>query len=226
MIRRSKVAVTNLITTWHSKGLLLKSINRKNKLYKLYINRPTENNLQKFKTYKNKLNMLIRKSKRSYYFNKFEDSKSNMRETWKEINCIIGKGKKQSTSCKFKDGCGNIISNPQNISEKFNDFFVNVGPNLASTIHNTGKQYYDYLQDVNSECMYMKPIIEMDVIKIIDKFSPNKSAGLDGIGNYIIKNVSKEIVAPLTQIFNLSLTTGIVPDKLKIAKVVPIYKKR
>ena len=73
--------------------------------------------------------------------------------------------------------------------------------------------------------MYMKPIVEMDIIKIIGKFSPNKSAGHDNIGNYIIKNVSKEIVTPLTNIFNLSLSTGIVPDKLKIAKVVPIYKK-
>ena len=29
----------------------------------------------------------------------------------------------------------------------------------------------------------------------------------------------------MTSIFNLSLSTGIVPDKLKIAKVIPIYKK-
>ena len=30
---------------------------------------------------------------------------------------------------------------------------------------------------------------------------------------------------PLTRILNLSISTGIVPDKLKIAKVIPIYKK-
>jgi hypothetical protein len=37
--------------------------------------------------------------------------------------------------------------------------------------------------------------------------------------------VAKEIIQPLTMIFNLSFTTGVVPDKLKIAKVIPIYKK-
>ncbi len=136
------------LSPWITKGLL-KSINKKNKLYKHYINTPTEGNLQKFKTYKNKLNMLIRKSKRSYYYNKFENSKSNMRETWKEINCIIGKAKKRSTHCKFKDEEGNTFTDPQSISNKFNDFFVNVG--LTSTIHNDGNQYYDYLQDINSK---------------------------------------------------------------------------
>ena len=61
------------LSPWISKGLL-KSINKKNKLYKYYRQSPTSENLQKFKTYKNKLNMLIRKSKCMFYFKKFEKS--------------------------------------------------------------------------------------------------------------------------------------------------------
>ena len=38
--------------------------------------------------------------------------------------------------------------------------------------------------------------------------------------------VAKEIVKPLTLIFNLSISTGVVPNKLQIAKVLPIYKKQ
>ena len=34
-----------------------------------------------------------------------------------------------------------------------------------------------------------------------------------------------KIVKPLTCIFNLSLSTGIVPENLKVPKVLPIYKK-
>ena len=45
------------------------------------------------------------------------------------------------------------------------------------------------------------------------------------IGNLIVKGVAKEIVHPLTAIFNLSLSTGKVPDNLKIAIVIPIHKK-
>ena len=43
----------------------------------------------------------------------------------------------------------------------------------------------------------MKPIVEMDITKIIEKFNQNKSAGYDDIGKYIVKKVSKEIVKPL-----------------------------
>ena len=111
------------------------------------------------------------------------------------------------------------------ISNKFNEFFVNIGPELASNIHNTGTNYYDYLTDVNPSSMYFKPIVEMDITKIINKFNSNKGAGNDNIGNFIIKKVANEIVKPLTMIFNLSISTGIVPEMLKIAKVVPIYKK-
>ena len=41
----------------------------------------------------------------------------------------------------------------------------------------------------------------------------------------IVKRVANEIARPLSAIFNLSLTTGIFPDQLKIAKVSPFYKK-
>ena len=212
------------LSPWISKGLL-KSINKKNKLYKQYLQTPTNKNIQKFKTYKNKLNVLIRKSKRMHFFKKFENSKNDMRKTWKEINIIIGKNKKKLPQNKFKDDTGTTITNTQDICNNFNSFFVNVGPKLASDIKNTGKNYYDYLQDMRPTSMFMKPIVESDIMKIIDKFKQNKSAGHDDIGNFIIKKVGRDIIKPITSIFNLSLSTGVVPHKLKVAKVIPIYKK-
>ena len=40
-----------------------------------------------------------------------------------------------------------------------------------------------------------------------------------------MKNVIDEIVSPLEHVMNLSIINGVVPDKMKIAKVIPIYKK-
>ena len=73
--------------------------------------------------------------------------------------------------------------------------------------------------------MFFKPVVPNEIIKIIGKFNQNKSPGHDQIGNMIVKRVASEIAKPLSIIFNLSLTVGEVPSQLKIAKVIPIYKK-
>ena len=51
------------------------------------------------------------------------------------------------------------------ISDEFNDFFVNIGPQLASTIKTDGKQYYDYLKTPMTFCMFLKPVVEEEDIK-------------------------------------------------------------
>ena len=59
---------------------------------------------------------------------------------------------------------------------------------------------------------------------IVNTLKNTSSTGSDGISSSIIKATFHEIVNPLTLIFNVSLSTGVVPDILKIARVVPIHK--
>ena len=67
-----------------------------------------------------------------------------------------------------------------------NEFMIlNVGPNLASKIQSTGKHYYDYLSTAHKQSIFMRPIVEDEILKIINKFDKNKSTGHDGIGNLI-----------------------------------------
>jgi len=53
----------------------------------------------------------------------------------------------------------------------------------------------------------------------------SKSPGPDNIGPKLIKEVAEILIDPLVHIFHLSLTTGVVPDKLQIAKIIPVFKK-
>ena len=104
-------------------------------------------------------------------------------------------------------------------------FFVDVGPKLASNITHSGKDYFEYLLNPTQKSLFMKPIVADEVVEIIGKLNQSKSPGHDGIGNLIVKKVSSVISKPLSNIFNLSLSTGMVPEQLKLAKVIPIYKK-
>ena len=55
-------------------------------------------------------------------------------------------------------------------------------------------------------------------------FKLGKAPGVDGILMQLIKGSFQFISQPLMRIINLSLQSGIFPDRLKTAKVVPIYK--
>ncbi|KAF2347940.1 hypothetical protein FHG87_021303 [Trinorchestia longiramus] len=59
----------------------------------------------------------------------------------------------------------------------------------------------------------------------ISILNPYKSTGPDGLGPRILKETPEVISEPLTNIFNRSLKTGIVPDDWKRANVTPIVKK-
>ena len=72
----------------------------------------------------------------------------------------------------------------------------------------------------------MSPTNEDELIKIaFSCLKPNKSSGFDNIKPSILRRVIVFIVKPLSHIINCSLVSGNVPDDLKIAKVIPVYKK-
>ena len=52
-----------------------------------------------------------------------------------------------------------------------------------------------------------------------------KETGLDGIPARFVRDSASIIVCPLSHVINLSLLQGIVPDGLKSARVVPLFKK-
>ena len=68
--------------------------------------------------------------------------------------------------------------------------------------------------------------IDEDAInKIIYHLPPKSSSGCDGISTKLLKVIAPVIIKPLTLLINQVLNTGTFPDKLKIAKVIPIFKK-
>jgi len=50
------------------------------------------------------------------------------------------------------------------------------------------------------------------------------SLDCDGLSSKLIKSVDEYISIPLTRVVNLSLASGIVPNAMKFAKVIPIFK--
>ena len=77
----------------------------------------------------------------------------------------------------------------------------------------------------NPSTMYFTPTGPDEVITIIQSFKTKKSTGDDGISMHILKQLCQSC-SPITNLINLSLEQGIVPDAMTLAKVIPIYKAK
>jgi len=72
---------------------------------------------------------------------------------------------------------------------------------------------------------FINPCSPYEIVNIIYCFNSNKSSGPNSIPSNILQLIKFEISEPLCNIFNQSFIQGIYPDKLKLAKVIPIFKK-
>ena len=204
---------------------VLKSVRTKNKLYKAYLLNNSKKNQNLYKKYKNKLNHVIKASKKMYYEEQLIKYKHDTKMIWKTQNNILNKKTKKTNLPKqFADNTSSsTIDDPIKIANKFNDYFVNIGPNLAKKINNTNITFDKYLTNSIPNSLFLDPVTEYEVRSEIEKLNTTKSPGYDGLSAKIIKLVTNEISKPITQIFNQTFLTGNIPLELKIALVTPIY---
>ena len=208
---------------WITKGIL-RSIRKRNAFYKTSLKDPSQLNINKYKQYRNKLTSIIKTSKQMYFSRKFEHSRGNMSATWKNINDVLGRTKQINLNHKYrKDDC--IYENPDDIVNGFNDYFVNVGQEQASKIPDGTKHFKDFLGERCNASLFLNPTDEEEIFRIVNSLKNKKSYGSDEISNNLLKLIIPYIINPLVHIFNISLLTGVFPSDMKIAKVIPIYKK-
>ena len=152
----------------------------------------------------------MRKTKSDYFRLKIDVSKAtDPRAGWKLINSLIGRGNKSSP---VNDILVNdkIVSDDKDISESFNDFFVNIGPSLAAgSTKRSSNSVNTYLSNIqnNFPAFRFSNIQVKNFALTLKNLKVTKSTGLDKIPAKIVKIASSIIAPSLTFIFNLSLSS-------------------
>ena len=207
---------------WLSQGLK-QSIKMKNKLYIQSLKYPTQSNICRYKCYKSKLKSLLKQAEREHYDLTFKRNKNNLKQTWRIIKTALNRNKQSQIAQEFKVD-GKLVDDKSIIANKFNKYFLNIGPNLARNIPHSSCTYESFIQNPNSNSIFLRSTNEYEVINII-RAMKHASPGWDDIDTSVIKAVSSPIVTPLVHCLNLSIQTGVVPNELKLARVIPIFKK-
>ena len=215
--------------SWVTLGIL-RSIKFRDDLYKRLKCTPVTSPLHptlkvNLSTYNTILKRSIRKAKKDYYESCFTRYENDIKKTWMTINELLSKTKKKKHFPEYFSDNGQLISDKVTIANKFNQFFTCVGPELASQITQPATEYTEYLHDIIDTRFEFREIDEKIICQTIDHLKSKNSCSIDGLSTKILKFIKNTLAKALVIIVNQSLKTGIFPEKLKIAKVVPIYKK-
>lgn len=68
------------------------------------------------------------------------------------------------------------------------------------------------------------PLTITEISNACDQLQSKNSLDFNNLSMNFLKKVISNIFVPLAHVFSLSLSSGVVPQQLKIAKVVPVYK--
>ena len=86
-------------------------------------------------------------------------------------------------------------------------------------------QPYQSIFETQKQSIYLRPVNQLDVERIICNLPNKRSTASDGMSNKILKLGSPAVVPCLTQLINRCLEAEYFPPVLKVAKVIPFYKE-
>ena len=208
---------------WMSAGLL-ESMRHKGKLFIKKLKQQTEMNISKYKSYLNLYNKTKRAMKMRYFSEILDKNKHDMKKTWETLKMALGKiNDKTNFPSTFKIN-KELVSDKSKIADSFNNYFSNIGKSTSESVPKSKKNYLEYLHKPIMNSIFIEPVESTTILEIVKKLKPKTSFGHDEIPTKIAKESILNILEPFTHIINLSLKKGIVPDQLKTAKVIPIYK--
>ena len=170
--------------------------------------------------YRNDCLAKIRKAKSEYIKSELDFNKNDSKKFWKNIHEILPSNNKSNKKI--------LLTKPElhedvldaDTAEYINDFFANIGPNLASSFNTPW--HYDGLENDNN----IDDIVATseEILKFCHEIDTNKSACIENVSCRVMKNALIHLVDKFTYVINKSLQLGIFPDSWKYAMVTPLFK--
>ena len=209
---------------------IIKSIKLRDKLLRLYISAEDPNRKEglhkQYKSLRNKIVASIRNSKNLHFQTYFTENAKDIRKTWSGIKNIINirSSTKGQPSSMLIDN--ELETDPTKIANGFNSYFSSIAEKLQQNLPFGDDNFMKYLNTPLDHNFFFKSVDSNEIIFIIDSLDNKKASGPHSIPTEILKLIKANICYPLKEIINMSFATGVYPDQLKLAKVIPIFKNK
>ncbi len=165
----------------------------------------------------------LRQAERMYYQHvseslKLSNVRSNPHQWWKVAKQALGQRKGESMPPLCDNGHLHLQAHDK--ADCLNEAFAkqcSANPSSATSSPSL---------DSSNQAFTFGTITASDVEKKMSGLHARKATGLDGIGNCLLKQCSRNLAIPLSHILNLSLNQGIYPVQWKKAVIKPIHKHK
>ena len=118
-----------------------------------------------------------------------------------------------------------LVTDPTDVSNSFNKYYSSVAENILNKRNFSGDgNFMKYMPEPLPNSLFLEKVYADQVEKLIKSFDKNKGTGPFSILPKIMNLICESIAMHISKIANLSFLTGVYPEKLKVAKVVTIYK--
>ena len=167
---------------------------------------------------KKHMKFTIKNKRKQFNKSSIESEKGNTKQLYKKLNKLLGQGESI-----LPDSC-----NDELLAENFKNFFTSKIKNIRENIisqssgipNNTSVEF-------SPPCELVKfNTITVDQLKDIVFSLPNKNSPLDEVPIWLLKECFEELSPTILTFVNKSIETGIFPDALKHAYVIPVIKDR
>ena len=164
----------------------------------------------------------MKESKQIYYTKYFEGNWNNIKNTWKGIKTIVSIKNITTTIPHSNEFNNRTITDPTAMSNVFNNCVISIAQKTKSNIKLSPK-HTDCLFNTNRNTFFLTPTDKNKISFIISSLDSHKSDP-NSIPVKILKLLKNDISRQLSDIFNISFSTGQFDSVLKIAKIIPIHK--
>ena len=176
---------------------------------------------------------LYLKAQNSFYNDKVEECKGSFSQLWKTLKYIgLSKGTPGSSKISLSEGEEIIFENFK-VANIFNNFFTSVAEKLVNKLPERAihfaKQFlkvYYQKKGVVENSFHFSTVSKEEIENLLNGLRAIKATGMDSLPARFLKDGVEVIACILSHIINVSLHSSQIPEDMKNARVVPLYKKQ
>ena len=198
---------------------------RKERKYRSVLGKSTDpveilTHYQAFKSQEKETERTLNRVREEYYCTRLEEVKDNPKAVWRTANHLLGRGK----SCAMP---GNI--DKDSVADAFMGAFQGKVERIYQAMEKaqggTSTSSVKGISAARSPPTFQFQRVTDEVLLATIRDMNTKHCALDPLPTSFVRKLSTELLPILSQIVNMSLTSGVFPSELKTALICPILKK-